>query len=587
MKSRFRFTWLFLLTSLILVKAEAQQAPVSLPDPVAFAHAPNLSKTWPSIQASPIYAAVKTAWDRKVAQGTDPKMLQFMASKAQMEQDLGFSLNPQDIFGTMITGGSFSLVPGPAGTNNPTGLIALNLGDAAKFDKVMDYVKTKSQDTASTQPAKFREETEGDLKITVFNPDTPKVSYTARRDNLWVLSNRRDIVVSVLQGAGAAVPAEVQQSLQKIQKIRGDVYFFADMRGINSMIQEAAAQSGQTQMNAQAFEGINAMSGAIEIQPQEVLAEYFMEVDPESQSILAKMSRTQPGQPQGLEYMPQTAWVASTQNNLNLPEFFKLMKEQANTSPDAAAQVNQALAQADAALGMSVENELLPSFGSNVIIGINNVMVNPSFPMGSSADILLGIEVKNRDKVLQALQTLEKMIQDRVMAQMGMAGGGAQPTPEGMPQLVVTEDYNGTQVHSLMVSNMMPMIPNLSPSYVIDGNFLLLNLSKDNLKKALDMKNASSGSMANHPALGTLNSRFGLADYNQVSYMNFEAMAPLGAMIKGQIQMKMTGANPDQQIGIDLLAQIANSFRNAVGASRFNGTDVHSVGVFAMKPAAR
>jgi hypothetical protein len=205
--------------------------------------------------------------------------------------------------------------------------------------------------------------------------------------------------------------------------------------------------------------------------------------------------------------------------------------------------------------------------------------------MASTADLLLGIELRDKEKVLSALRTVEEKIQNQIMQQMGMGTstpGQPQQTPPGMPQLIQTENHNGIEIRTFAISSIIPLFgQNLAPSYAVDGNFLLFNLSKDNLIKAIDGKGA--GSLSSLPALKDLESRFGYLDKNKVNYISFEAMSPLVAIIKTQVEAKMDPTNPGDKIAMDFLTQLANSLKYSIGASKLNGNTVEGASLLVMK----
>ncbi len=569
---------LLALMSAMPVQAQ-QQTGVSTPSSAAlFLHAPDMGAVWTKSQSTPLYATIKNAWDAAVAQNVDPDFARMLAAKSKAEQEVGFSLNPQDVFGPVIQSATVVLNPNATGTDM-TGTIAANLKDPAKFDKLFAYIKSQSSQ-AATQPARVSEEAVGDLTITVFNSENGNNSYAGRANNLWAMSNSREQLLAVLQGNGKSIemPAQAKTAFAQINKISPDVQFFVDMTALQKIGQTSAGASFKP------FSGAKYAAGVMQIDEQELASQYIVELDPQAQKMFS--ASTQPGQLQGLNYVPQTTWISQANNNVDISAVYRFLREQAQAGdPSLAQQIDQQVATVDQTLGMSLEKDLLPAFGSNSVLALNSLQINPSFPMASTADLLLGIELRDKEKVLSALRTVEEKIQNQIMQQMGMGAstpGQPQQTPPGMPQLIQTENHNGVEIRTFAISSIIPLFgQNLAPSYAVDGNFLLFNLSKDNLIKAIDGKGA--GSLNALPALKDLEGRFGYLDKNKVNYISFEAMSPLVAVIKTQVAAKMDPTNPGDKIAMDFLTQLANSLKYSIGASKLNGNTVEGASLLVMK----
>ncbi|NOS31023.1 hypothetical protein, partial [Staphylococcus aureus] len=67
------------------------------------------------------------------------------------------------------------------------------------------------------------------------------------------------------------------------------------------------------------------------------------------------------------------------------------------------------IAQFEAATGVSVQNDVVPALGQEVVFSLNSLGMNPIMPMVPMVDLALGAEVKDEAKMREVMGKLEKV----------------------------------------------------------------------------------------------------------------------------------------------------------------------------------
>jgi len=598
-----RFRALMTAICLLATISLKAQAPVALPDSVLYIAAPDLNRSWMSLQTAPLFAPVLNAWTRAAATPESP-VAALNNARAGMEASVGFPTNTASLFSSVIRAAAISM----AGSANetPTLLLSLQLSDPAKFDKMLEYLLGQMQKKNGATSQTVRRDTYRDSTIISYD-DGENEAFLARRDSIFVLSNARPVIEQFLAGDASlvSVPLAAQKGMSHLKTQKGmDLLFFANLQQAATTLSSAGLEKlAPVDLSGK---GTRQVTAALALQGENLGVEYALDLTDQARTLyLAKQSTAKPGQLPPLVYVPNTTWFISAQNNLDLPTAVaQLRKQSAAGGPTVQAQVDQIFDNASKIFGMSIDKDLLPAFGSNFVFAINDFQLNPAQPTIPSSDIFMAIEVKDATKVQQAIQMFERAVQAQmeqmVKARMSASATPAAvatptpnnapptPTPFAMPNLILLENYKGVQLHTFALGIIFPPAGSaISPSWCIDGNYLLINISKDNLKKALETKSGGIPSFLTGPVMGELKSKLNLTEGNQFHYENFAAMAPFGATIKQFMMMRAGSMPPGQQILMDMVGQMANSLKYSAGTSRFTGEDVRGMAILAMNKAGR
>lgn len=202
---------------------------------------------------------------------------------------------------------------------------------------------------------------------------------------------------------------------------------------------------------------------------------------------LAAAMKTAPMTNPTLKNVPAKALMYSWQNTVDLKLVWEEVKQLPEMKPEVLEQIEQTVAMQT---GMEME-ALLAAFGSQFGLLINDINMGGMFPI---PELALFIEVKQPELIDQLLKQ--------------------QISQFNMP--LQKETYRGADVQYLTI----PMMANLSPSYILSDGFCTLSSSQTLLKGMLDAPDASLAGDPDFAALGQTMT----AENNQVFYLDTAGM---------------------------------------------------------------
>jgi hypothetical protein len=231
----------------------------------------------------------------------------------------------------------------------------------------------------------------------------------------------------------------------------------------------------------------------------------------------------------------------------------------------------------ETSLGMSVRNDIAPALGPEALFSLNSLTLNPMVlftrqPTDVSADLLLGVQIRDEAKAGALMKTIEDRLSQQLAPLMAMnAAPAAAPAPAS--EVFKAEMYNGVELRTVQ----LPMLAGWSPGYAFHGNFLLIGTTTANLKAAIDRKGGTKPSAASNAQLAGLRSQFGHSAANGVALLNTGALvAKIREIAMPMIQMQ-AAANPNQAMAMNGVFDVLATFGTLASSARWTGASMHKV----------
>lgn len=255
---------------------------------------------------------------------------------------------------------------------------------------------------------------------------------------------------------------------------------------------------------------------------------------------LAATMKTAPMTNPTLKNVPAKALMYSWQNTVDLKLVWEEVKQLPDMKPEVLEQIEQTVAMQT---GMEME-ALLAAFGGQFGMLVNDINMGGMFPI---PELALFIEVKQPELI------------DRLLKQ--------QISQFNMP--LQKETYRGADVQYLTI----PMLANMSPSYILSDGFCTLSTSQTLLKGMLD---APEASLAGDPEFAALGQTM-TSENNQVFYMDTAGLVAKTRDVINWAMSWMAMTKPDsiqqtQQVMELVVNPLLDGFSmvKAVGGRTFN-----------------
>jgi len=182
-----------------------------------------------------------------------------------------------------------------------------------------------------------------------------------------------------------------------------------------------------------------------------------------------------------INFIPKEVLGYQWSNCFQLDHYWRqIQKEMARTTDAPTSKVNDF----EVKMGLSIERDILPTFGDEIGGYISDIKVGGLFPIPK---ILFFVEIKNKSKAQQLLGRLKEQ-------------------PFAMLQ---DENYNGVGIKYLA----LPLGESVQPGYCFFGDYLLVATSRQLLKDSIDASKTTSMSLLASPDFKKIN--FGLTDKNR------------------------------------------------------------------------
>jgi len=242
--------------------------------------------------------------------------------------------------------------------------------------------------------------------------------------------------------------------------------------------------------------GLMAVGFSSQLEPKIRFDNYLIFDPTQLNPEFASMYTCPPGDNRTIRFVPKEVIGYQWSNCLDLNHYWKQMKKEITSLDASGAAVNDL----ETRLGMNIERDLLPAFGSEFGGYLEDIQVGGFIPI---PQLLLFVEVGNRSKADQLLAKLKE-----------------QPVT-----MLQQEQYQGHMIEYLA----LPLGENVQPAYSFFENYFIASTSRQMIKNVIDISKDVDLSLTANPGFQSVN--IGLTDKNR--YVQFFKLGEVIAKIKG------------------------------------------------------
>ena len=393
----------------------------------------NTGPVWQKLQQLPVTRGIQNFM-------ASPTMMQnegyqsFIKQRDAMSQKLGFPATLEHMMSEVFASGAFYMVPGPA-QGEPGMVLLLGAKDKAKVAQMIQALDDKNRQmsgqdaTTGTATAAqgylFEKVQLGGVEASHLVSDTElgdseHMFYGLAQDAL-VVSNDRDAFTAALAAAAQSIGAnpDFQQLSGKLPWQQSDISFFMDADRLLQMAPQAAMLQ-----NLPGMAKSNKIATTINVLPDGIVSRGVTTADPAA-GVASVQGRTL----EGLNTLPANPIIAFAYALFDAPTSLQSLDALSGMAAMMGAQSGMGTPMADfeAATSISLQNELAPALGHELIFAFNDLAADPNNLLIPNIDLVFGASVTDRAKMETILGKLEAVIARQLNAAMseGMDTAGA------------------------------------------------------------------------------------------------------------------------------------------------------------------
>ena len=522
----------------------------------------DLESYWTRLKGTQLYTQVRAIpqVDSLLDPAANPKLGQALQ---QFQAKVGMPLNEQTVFGLLGKKVQVGLYPTVATASADTAqrvVLVADMGDKDALGSILNTLRTE----AEGKGAKFSSEEYRGVELTVASDADGKVSgiYGFHKEKLVASTDQAGIqsAVDALDGEGGTMAKDTLYSRALTHVGEANVTLFvrqSGMKGLVGAMQKAQEAAGDTAADAGQ---VAQLMDKYSIQSATVVGSHWTDdgllfrsyamFDPTSSAAapLREMLQTPPSQVEVVGYFPDSTLGFYSVNFLDAPKVYDFalgyVKDVAGTQAaasggDAAAQVDQAIAQFQLASGMDIRTDILGWIGKEAAAGLNGVVKGGLFPV---PELAFAIQTTDPARAKAFFDKLEAKLVEAM-----------QQSAQGFPLQFQEEDYKGVKLRYAPT----PMGEGLAPAYALHEDYALIALSRGTLKRMLDAKTGAAPGVASNPGFQAL-SGFFPGEANFVGYANTaQLFTEMGALFTTFQQMGQA-SGPSQ----DTVTQVISALKN-------------------------
>jgi len=560
--------WAFAGTS-----AQAQVAnPNQIPANSAYILSiPDGPKFWSAWKANSIYSAYRKAVaNPQVAE----KMGNFTKELATIESVLGYKLNG-DTISQIFKSVDLYAAAGENAGENKVGAV-LGISDKDKLNKLLDLAEkaaaeavaedaesteTEKKDDASTS-AISSEEYAGVTIKRFSTGDDQEIFYTLAGEQLLASNGKEEIRALIDRSKGGEATANTLGSDPNYKKVTealasqvGEAYIFGSQKAIMEMQQGGMGPLGEL---TKQFSPVDFYGSSINVEPKEIRSKTHGILAADAANTLVGKN---PGDKplEVLNYVPGNAMVVFATSLLDSQILYKLIGDAAGQDLDQQAQGLEMM------LGFSVKNDLLPALGNEMGFALNSVKMSGGAP---DVDAALLFRVADKAKMQKVMSGIERLATNALANQAGTTSNDSTVNTSAKAGEFKEEKVGEATLRYVEV----PIMPSLTPGYVMDGDYILIGSTRAAMKSAVENKGGAS-SLPQSEKIKALGSNISTTG-NVFQFVNFE-----GIWDTVDTVAKMFPQGQEAQFLIDSLKVI----RTAAGVSRVKEGALVSEGVLQLQ----
>jgi hypothetical protein len=475
---------------------------------------------------------------------------QFQLERAKLAEKLGYPVTFEEILGSVLADGALFARMQPGGT--PTAGAIFGARDADKARKLVETLSGLVAQWAADAPGAWTtEQTDvGGVNATHFTVVSPE---TGERVDGYLAYADETVVF-------ATDPRALAICLGQEPPAGGAIGEDADYQSLTGLIPAADAHllgwiNGEAILKSIGINMMGSMPGMTAASPREakvalaavvgpdnVVTRYASTADP-----AADNPKVRAGSLDALGFLPAAPLIAIDSRSFDAGdlygEFNRAMNDPMLGMALGNAGAPSPLARMEAALGISIENDLIPLLGNEIFMAINQITPNLFMP---SIDVVAGARLRDP----AAMKSLMRRIEETV-SQGGAAYAAGGTTDTGPRSLFSTVLHNGIEIRTMEVA--MP----LAPTYAVADDWLLIGMSPAAVSAALDRNGSGQGSIAGSGPLRALAARAGQNPHYEFYLFD---LAKINAMIVQPLMMQFTnyqtGKPPVPEIVLQLIGHM-------------------------------
>ncbi len=476
------------------------------------------SNFWKQLSALPLWKELKTQEN-------------LAAFSKAMSDSLGFELTESRLMDVIGQEAALAVVVGARNDTEPKVLLLTKTGPRTKIAetaaKLVDKVKGSGATTIETWS--YGSVTLTNVKSA--DPTAPELNYVFL-DNILALGigNTKEVlqqVVDLSQGKSkeSISYSEGYQKLMSLEKRAGSRVvgkFYMDFEkitqtvgGVNLPVPGAAAANVAAPLSMlKSIGGVTWMDNGLNTK---------IFVIP-NRANMDETTRTlwdvKPQKAKSLELIPDGTVLYSVSNSLDVAGLWKIWQSNlAKQAPEQAKAINDAVAEAEKNMGMSIEGDILSWIGDEIAYTFNEVNVEGVFPIPKMALI---VKVKDEAKAKAFLDKLVELINKQgATPPPAPAAGETAAAPAPALQLKLDKsNYDGVEISSMN----LPLVgKGLAPGYAFVNGYLVIATGATMLEKMVDVTKGKANALANDPSFKKVSAVIG-GEVNQLGYINTEKM---------------------------------------------------------------
>jgi hypothetical protein len=550
----------------------------------------DLESFWTRLKATQFYTQLRAI--PEVQRVLDPTQNPDLAEGLQgFQATLGVPFNEQTLFRTLGKKIQVGLYPKAASAATPSAadagaaeaaggtslqtaggatvdqrlVIVSEMGDKDAMASILNNLRTKAQ----AEGANFAQEKYKGVDVTVVSDPGGMVRglYAFHKDKLVASTDQAGLqsAVDALDGNGGSMQADslYQRGLKHVGE--ANLTLFIRKSGFKDMMQGmmgAAGGAGDQQAMIDATDKYNIQRATVvgagwSNEGLQVRSYSLLDPGAAGAAPLLDMLKTPPSSVEVVGYFPDSTLGFYAVNFLDAPKIYdfamgymKDLARAAQADEQAAAQIDQGIAEFQAASGMDIRTDILGWMGREVAIGVNGVVKGGFFPVPE-----LSIVIQSTD------QARTKAFFDKLEAKLTET---MQQSPQGFPLQFQEEDYKGVKLRYAPT----PMGEGLAPGYALHEDYAIITLSRNTLKRMLDVKTGAVPNVSANAQFKTM-AGFYPREANVFGFLNTAQLLTEVSSVLTTFQQMGQQPPPETQ---DTMTKAIAALRNiqAVGAYGLN-----------------
>ncbi len=548
---------LLVLTAPLAAGAQSVSVPEHVPGDIkGMITVTDMNGAWNSWSATPLAKSIESFF-RLPALQNEPDFQEFVLEIDKAELELGYGLRPNQLLGETIRGLDIYVVR-PETQAEPDFVVVSKFSHADRVEKLVSYLKSMEEEenadrsAAGLPPVELTSTTIGDVEVT--GSEELQFQFGGSGD-VFLFSNSLTALESAITSTGADRLKGVeplQRGYSKVSDRAGQVTFYLD----GSEALKAASQFAPTNDFGTLTTGPTV--GTLNFTPQGIDFAWFTGMDNPTEAEKAVLA-IPPSPMKGiLSFMDGTPLFAASSNQLDGPLLLRLSEEAASTDPSAMGQMDAFKQQIETMTGLDFEEEIVPAFGPDVSLAIQDI--NFAGGMMPQFDALAILKIRDAEKagiVIDKFEQQMAMLMTEQMRQMNPSAPAATPN---------ISDYQGTTLRSIPFSGGPVPIPLSLTHAVTSDGYWILALSEDSIKAALGRHTGGGNSLAAVTSSASSSGRIP-GEFNTLTVMNFRQMATTVGQVVPMFA-GMMGAGADMEavnLGLEIVRNMGVGYATTSG----------------------